>query len=336
MKNAKLVKELETNYENFLFDNVEIIFHLPYGVLETTYHTGTWNDDYPFSCECDMSWSCGEFKTSYHNLTDLIDVLKEKTVSEISNKDFDDIELLMTRSGDVTINKIKWEEKKPSKKLLEDLDRMDLYNNSDINDSEYHIDPGTIDCIEVKLRKGKDTLKIYEKSYEFELGPRIKEWTPADNKKFLKDYTKALIQLKDLQERYNLLVEEGIDDLPKLEDLPVIPEYGNNAIVANVNELRDWKDTKTIQITMWTEHGSAFTFCFEEIAKAVKFRNDLTKTIDCFGRNFSDSNSIEKVWEPEEEEPKYTWDDDNDDDSDSDDDSENNETTDWSVFDDDK
>jgi hypothetical protein len=298
MKNETLVQELETNYANFSTDSIEIIFHMPYGVVENTIHTGTWQD-HDFTCECEISWSNGEFKTEYHNLDELIEILKEKDFAEISGNDFDDIELVHTHSGDVTVKEIKWDGKKPSKKKLEDLDKMDLYNNSEITDCEYKIEAGQIDKIEIKLRGGKDTLTLTNKGYEFDLGPRIKTWSDSDNKKFLRDYTKALITLKDLQERYNLLVEEGIENLPKIEDLPVTPEYNADAHV--VYETRDFRDNKCIQLTLWSEHGSAFSFCFTDVVKLIDLRNQLAKQIDLFGRGYLEKKGIEKVWMPEME-----------------------------------
>lgn len=39
MKNETLIQELQANYANFLTDSIEIIFHMPYGVVENTIHS---------------------------------------------------------------------------------------------------------------------------------------------------------------------------------------------------------------------------------------------------------------------------------------------------------
>jgi hypothetical protein len=52
---------------------------------------------------------------------------------------------------------------------------------------------------------------------------------------------------------------------------------------------------------LWSEHGSAFSFCFTDVVKLIDLRNQLAKEIDLFGRDYLEKKGIEKVWMPEME-----------------------------------
>ena len=306
MKNEKLIEILQKEYD--VDSRVKIHLHFGSGLAEKLVVVGTWNGDYGYSMDCTNYWKRGNLVTKYHSVQDLIDLLSEKNVSEMTNKDFTDIELEETVNGYLDLDKLVWDKPKPSKKLLddEDFDFNDLYNTGEITDSDYEfVGP---DSLYVELRNDRDSLHISQDGYKFIKGPRVKRWTKANQQQFQGEYIATVNKLAELHEKYELIIEEGLtENLPNVTE-EVIREvrFKFDGVKAEVDSIyKDWHD-EPLEIIITNEVGAKFITEISGIKDMIRLRNELIRRIDKLLCGSSEA-VVDEAWEPETE---TNWDDD--------------------------
>ena len=143
MKNKELVSKLKKYPKD---SEVKLTFNLEKNCLvETCYHIGSWNE-YKFSCSSYTNWRRSTIESEYVDLEELISLLKKKNLNEISSDDMSNISLSIQESSDgsVDVDEIEWTEETPTEEELEDLEKNDLYWDSEITDSEIEFPKGTI------------------------------------------------------------------------------------------------------------------------------------------------------------------------------------------------
>ena len=310
MKNEKLIEILKKEYD--VDSRVKIHLHFGSGLAEKLVVCGTWNGDYGYSMDCTNYWKRGNLVTNYHSVQDLIDLLSEKNVSEMTNKDFTDIELEETVNGYLDLDELVWDKPKPSKKLLddEDFDFNDLYNTGEITDSDYEfVGP---DSLFVELRNDRDTLHISEDGYKFIKGPRVKRWTKKNQEEFQEEYISTVNKLAQLHDKYELIIEEGLtENLPDVTE-EVIREvrFKFDGVKAEIDSVyKDWHD-EPLEIIITNEVGAKFITEISGIKDMIRLRNELIKRVDKLLCGSSEG-VVEEAWEPE---PEINWDTDDDDD----------------------
>lgn len=315
MKNEKLIEILKKEYDTS--SNVVIHLHFGQGLAEKLVVTGYWNDDYGYSMECTNYWKRGNLMTKYHDVNDLIELLSEKNVSEITNKDLTDVELEETISGYLELDKISWDKPKPSKKLLDEegFDHNELYNTGEITDSDYEFQGP--DSLFIELRNKRDTLHISEDGYKFTKGPRVKKWTAKNKEEYEKEYTETINNLVKLHEKYELILEEGLtENHPDVSWQHDTLTFANDKVKLELDtKYVKWND-ESLELTLTNEVGARFVAEISGIENILRLRNEMIRKVDeliCL--NSTKAYQIEKVWEPEEEDTNTftSWDDDNDD-----------------------
>lgn len=321
MKNAKLVKELQKELKSD--HSVSITLSMgKYSVTEVCDHSGYWGEkEYVVSCRSRNNWKRAEVEAKFYDLDSLIDLLKEKNLSEMGPEDFEDKSLGNANDGHVEVSEIEWDgDDKPTDEELEDLDDMDLYN-LDINDNEIEFEVGSI--LELKATINDKHLLVLKEdgSHDITYGPRIKKWTKADKKAYEDKFTKAMADLVELQKQYELLMDEGItENIPELEYSSTAPTFGNGKVKFELDDARDWRKKDVVEIEFTTEIGARFVFLLDNIKDLFKFRNEVLKQVDKFDRPYMDASDIDDVWEnKQEEEPEYTYESDDDENNDEDD-----------------
>jgi hypothetical protein len=155
MKNKEVIKELK-KYPKETSVNIRINLN-KHCLGEECSHSGEWNG-YPFSCSSYTSWKRGTLDDVGMTVEDLTKLLKKKEISEMCSVDFVELQLVENSDGDVSVDDIEWDGDGPTEEELEDLSEMDLYWDSDINDSEYEFNTNSIWLLEVTI--GDDTIKI--------------------------------------------------------------------------------------------------------------------------------------------------------------------------------
>lgn len=317
MKNEKLVQILEKEYDSS--SKVVIHLHFSQGLAEKLVVTGTWNEDYSYSMECTQFWKRGNLKTSYYDVSELIELLSAKDVSELTHKDFEDIELEETVNGYLELDKITWDKPKPSKKLLDDegFDYHDLYDSGEITDSEYEFEAP--DSLFVELRNNRDTLHISADGYKFTKGPRVKRWTAKNQEEYQKEYVDAMNKLVDLHEKYKLILEEGLtENHPDVSWQHNTLTFGGDKVKMELDtRYKKWHN-EALEITLINEVGARFVAEISGIENIIRLRNEMIRKVDeLICSNGTNQNQVEEAWEPkqeEQEEDTYTdWGNDNDD-----------------------
>lgn len=147
MKNKEVVNQLKKHKE---VSEIKVKINLEkYSLTETCYHNGIWNG-YNFSCTSITNWKRGSLETGDFSLEDLIALLKKKNLSEIGSGDFPSMDIEETMDGSVEVEDIEWDGQ-PTEEELEDLNKHDLYWDSEITDSEYEFDEGSIWFMEIEV-----------------------------------------------------------------------------------------------------------------------------------------------------------------------------------------
>jgi hypothetical protein len=314
MKNEKLIEILKKEYDSS--SNVVIHLHFGQGLAEKLVVAGYWNDDYGYTMECTNYWKRGNLITKYHDVSDLIELLSEKNVSEITHKDFTDIELEETISGYLELDKITWDKPKPSKKLLDEegFDHNDLYNTGEITDSEYEFQGP--DSLFVELRNKRDTLHISEDGYKFTKGPRVKKWTAKNKEEFEKEYTETINNLVKLHEKYELILEEGLtENHPDVSWQHETLTFANDKVKLELDTKYVKWNNESLELTLINEVGARFVAEISGIENILRLRNEMIKKADeliCL--NSTKASQIDEIWEPPVEEDNTSWDSTDDDD----------------------
>lgn len=297
MRHEALIEELTREFE--LDDEVSIrLFMSNYSVNEICNHEGDWNG-YSVNCQSTTNWNKCELCIESWTVSELIDILYNYSIDEISSDYLHEhLTLGSLEGGSVDIDQVSWINQPPLDEDLQDFDKQELYDLH-INDSEIKFDPGSIERLEISLRKS-DRLVIHANGdYYFELAPRIKWWSIEDKSLFEQQYSSALKELKQLQFKYNLLLQSGVD-----ENLPDVSSgetdnslvFGNSKCSCCITSEVDWRDKKVIEMQFLTEHGSIFSFQFDSFTELIKLRNLLILQVDKFGRESSDQIEIEQTW----------------------------------------
>ena len=147
MKNKDIVNKIIKLAED---SNVKVKINLEkYSLIETCYHRGTW-DGIGFSCTSYTNWKRSSLQTTDFSLDDLVTLLKKKTLNQMSNIDFPSMDVYENMDGSIEIDEIEWDEQ-PTEEQLEELNKNDLYWDSDITDAEYEFDEGSIWFMEIEI-----------------------------------------------------------------------------------------------------------------------------------------------------------------------------------------
>lgn len=155
MKNKEIIKQLK-KYP--LDTEINITVNLnKYSLGEYCSHDGEWNG-YSFTCSSFTNWKRGTLEDVGMTIEILINVLKKKELSEMTSGDFIDLQLVENSDGDVEVTDIDWIGDEPTEEELDDLSNMDLYMDSNINDSEYEFSQDSVYLLEVKI--GDETIEI--------------------------------------------------------------------------------------------------------------------------------------------------------------------------------
>lgn len=150
----EIIKELKD-----YIDNDDLVIRLSFGrksLSETLYVNGTWEGK-DYSITADICWRSGELKTTYMDVSELIDLLKKKTISEMTHKDFTDLELVETRDGDTSFYDLEWSEPLTEEEQDDAPSEWDMYNDGEINDSFYEFDGG-IDSLKIEVGDYLETI----------------------------------------------------------------------------------------------------------------------------------------------------------------------------------
>lgn len=147
MKNKSIVEQLK-KFPN----DAEVSLKLKltkYSLTEICYHTGTWEGK-SFSCESQSNWKHSEVQSDNVDLEELIETLSKNNLSDLSSDDFSNLSLGEATDGSIEVDEIEWDDVLTEEEE-DEVDKMDLYWNSDINDSELTFGPGSIWFMEINV-----------------------------------------------------------------------------------------------------------------------------------------------------------------------------------------
>jgi uncharacterized membrane protein YcaP (DUF421 family) len=95
-------------------------------------------------------WRSGELKTTEMDVFELVKLLRNKNISDMSDKDFSGLELVETRDGNNSFQDTEWDEPLTEEEQDEAPSEWDMYNQGEINDSFYEFDGG-IDSLTIEV-----------------------------------------------------------------------------------------------------------------------------------------------------------------------------------------
>lgn len=154
MKNSKIIKQLQKLDEN---EYVRLTLTLGRKCLnEICYHSGKWNDK-SFTCESVTNWRSGELSTEEMTVGEVISLLKKKKLDEMKDSDFLGLSLIQTTDGGTDVQNIEWIDELTEEER-EELNERDLYWDSDIDDSEFEFDEGSIVTLQIEGKDFNETL----------------------------------------------------------------------------------------------------------------------------------------------------------------------------------
>lgn len=146
MKNEKVVEELKgLNPEEYV--EIRLQFNKK-SLVEVCYHAGI-KFDKKFTCDSESLWRTAEAKTESMTVSDIIEILEEKSLDELCDLHFDGLTLEESVDGSVDVTNIEWEEPLTEEEEL-DFSSNDLYWDSDITDSELQFNEGAIYSMTIK------------------------------------------------------------------------------------------------------------------------------------------------------------------------------------------
>lgn len=146
-KNAGVIRDLRDYIGS---DSLEI--RLTFGkksLSETLYVNGSWEGK-DYSVTVDVTWRSGELKTTNMDVSELIELLTKKTLSEMTHEDFSDLELVETRDGDTTFRDLEWSEPLTEEEEEDAPSNWDMYTDGEISDAWYEFDGG-IDTLTIRV-----------------------------------------------------------------------------------------------------------------------------------------------------------------------------------------
>lgn len=155
MKNKTIVEELQKFPKDTTASlNLKLA---KYSVLEICYHSGNW-DGVTFSCESQTNWKHAQAESDFVDLEELITLLSEKTIEEMSSDDFQNLSLGDSTDGSIEVDEIEFDGNLTEEQRSE-INPMDLYMNSDINDSDVTFPENSIWCMEINVNGEKFTIE---------------------------------------------------------------------------------------------------------------------------------------------------------------------------------
>ena len=143
----KIVRDLK-DYMN----NDSLTITLSFGrkcLSEILYVDGEWENK-SYSVTADINWRSGELKTTEMDVFQLVKLLRNKNISEMTHQDFTGLELLETRDGDTSFYDLEWSEPLTEEETEVAPSEWDMYNQVDINDSWYEFNGG-IDSLTIEV-----------------------------------------------------------------------------------------------------------------------------------------------------------------------------------------
>jgi hypothetical protein len=157
MKNKNILKELKKlNPDDTT--KVTLIFFKK-ALNEINYVNGTWEEKNYF-CEASTNWRSAELFTEEMSISEIIELLKKKNISELDQSDFNGLQLLESTDGSTDVYDIEWDDVLTEEELERAPSGMDMYWDGDITDTDYEF---TTDSIyEMKIECGDYSITINE------------------------------------------------------------------------------------------------------------------------------------------------------------------------------
>jgi hypothetical protein len=126
---------------------------------EINYVNGTWEEKNYF-CEASTNWRSAELFTEEMSISEIIELLKKKNISELDQSDFNGLQLLESTDGSTDVYDIEWDDVLTEEELERAPSGMDMYWDGDITDTDYEF---TTDSIyEMKIECGDYSITINE------------------------------------------------------------------------------------------------------------------------------------------------------------------------------
>lgn len=118
-------------------------------LLEICYHTGS-KFDKKFTCDSETTWRGASLVCEQFDVSELIELLETKDLSEMQDLDFSDASIEESTDGDVDVTNVEWEEPLTEEDESE-FSPMDLYWDSEITDSELNFGTNSIHTMIVEF-----------------------------------------------------------------------------------------------------------------------------------------------------------------------------------------
>ena len=155
MKNESVISELKKLNPD---EHVKVTIDLyRKSLLEVCYHNG-YKFDKKFYCDSETTWRGASLVCEQFNVSELIELLESKDLTEMQDLDFPDLSIETSTDGDVDVTNVEWDE--PLTEEEEEIapSGMDMYWEGDINDVDYEIAPNGI--VELTIEVGDYTTTI--------------------------------------------------------------------------------------------------------------------------------------------------------------------------------
>ena len=147
MKNQNAVEELKKLSPD---STVKVTIDLyRKALLEICYHTGS-KFDKKFTCDSETTWRGASLVCEQFDVSELIELLETKDLSEMQDLDFSDASIEESTDGDVDVTNVEWEEPLTEEDESE-FSPMDLYWDSEITDSELNFGTNSIHTMIVEF-----------------------------------------------------------------------------------------------------------------------------------------------------------------------------------------
>ena len=155
MKNQNAVEELKKLSPD---STVKVTIDLyRKALLEICYHTGS-KFDKKFTCDSETTWRGASLVCEQFDVSELIELLETKDLSEMQDLDFSDASIEESTDGDVDVTNVEWEEPL-TEEDESDFSPMDLYWDSEITDSELNFGTNSIHTMIVEF-EDQEILRI--------------------------------------------------------------------------------------------------------------------------------------------------------------------------------
>jgi hypothetical protein len=151
MKNESVISELKKLNPD---EHVKVTIDLyRKSLLEVCYHNG-YKFDKKFYCDSETTWRGASLVCEQFNVSELIELLESKDLTEMQDLDFPDLSIETSTDGDVDVTNVEWDEPLTEEEESE-FSPMDLYWDSEITDSELNFGTGSIHTMIVEHNDSK-------------------------------------------------------------------------------------------------------------------------------------------------------------------------------------